>query len=242
MEYKRIKIPKKNGLYRLVYSVDDDTKNELRKLLPLLERIFVKTDKLNINYGFLKGKNCVLNAFQHIGYNFTLSMDLTDFFDSVKRHHLEGIVDDVILNKCLIEGTPKQGLPTSPLLANIAFMTFDKKIFHKLQKLGLKSTYTRYADDLTFSFNNQNDSGKIQFVVAQVLRSSGFSINHRKTKLQNAKNGRRIITGIGVDKNGIHPKRKTRKKIRAAHHQKNISSLIGLLEWEKCKFPNNIWN
>lgn len=242
MEYKTIRIPKKNGLYRLVYSVDDHTKNELRELLPSLERILLKLDKLNINYGFLKGKNCVLNAFQHIGYNFTLSMDLTDFFDSVNKHHLEGIVDDDILNKCLIEGTPKQGLPTSPLLANIAFVIFDKKIFHALQKLGLNFIYTRYADDLTFSFNIQNDSGKIQFVVNQILRSSGFSINLKKTKLQNAKNGRRIITGVGVDMDGIHPTRKTRKKIRAALHQKDISSLIGLTEWEKCKFPNRIWS
>jgi hypothetical protein len=241
MEYKIIKIPKKNGLYRSVYSVDDYTKSELRKLLPLLERLLLKFDKLNINYGFINGRNCVLNAFQHVGYNYTLSMDLVDFFDSVKRHHLEGIVDDHILKKCLIENSPKQGLPTSPLLANIAFAVFDKKIFHSLQKLGLKFTYTRYADDLTFSFNDQKDSGKIQFVVKQVLRSSGFFINSKKTKLQNIRNGRIVITGVGVDRNGIHATRKTRKKIRAARHQRSVNSLIGLLEWEKCKFPNKLW-
>jgi hypothetical protein len=168
-------------------------------------------------------------------------MDLIDFFDSVKRCHLEGVVDDSILDMCLIENTPKQGLPTSPLLANIAFVVFDQRICHALQKLGVQFTYTRYADDLTFSFNNQNDSGKIQFVVKQVLRSSGFFINERKTKLQNIKNGRIIITGVGVDKNGVHATRKTRKKIRAARQQRSIKSLVGLLEWEKCKFPNNLW-
>jgi hypothetical protein len=240
MEYQIIKIPKKKNQFRLVYSVDDESKKELKQLLPYLEKIHNKLDKKRVNYAFLKGKNCILNALQHIGYNYTLSLDLENFFDSVNPYHLKDFVSTDVLKKCLIDGTPKQGLPTSPLLASIAFIPYDEEINSYLKKLAIKCVYTRYADDLTFSFNNFEDSGKIQYLVNQVLRSSGFKLNPEKSKLQNSKNGRIIITGIGVDKTGIYPTRKIKKRIRAADHQRNIDSLNGLLEWEKCKLPNAI--
>lgn len=240
MDYKIVKIPKKNGFYREICIVDDNTKKELKKLLPVLEKRHLKLDKLKANYAFIKGRNCVLNALQHVGYNFTLSLDLENFFDSVTPIHLQRLVEPSLLRKCLIEGSPKQGLPTSPLLASIAFTPYDEKIHSILQNLKIPAVYTRYADDLTFSFNKKEYSGQIQFTVGQVLASSGFLINNRKTKLQNLKNGRIIITGIGIDKNGLHPTRKTRKKIRAATHQRNLDSLRGLLEWEKCKLPKSV--
>ena len=71
-------------------------------------------------------------------------------------------------------------------------------------------------------FTNIPNSIKILFIVKQAVEQFGFKINTKKTKLQDIRNGRIIITGIAIDKKGIYPTRKTKKKIRAAKHQYNL--------------------
>ena len=241
INYNVFKINKKNGKNRLIYSVDNDTKNKLKELLPGLERIYNKHNKLDNNYGFVRGKNCVQNALQHIGNNFTLSMDLENFFDSVTKEHVKNILPNEIIQQCFIDGAPRQGLPTSPIISIIAFLECDKLISMRLQENNLNVIYTRYADDMNFSFNTKDDKAKIIFIVTQTVEEFNFKINTRKTKLQNIKNGKIIITGIAIDQNGLYPTRKTKKKIRAAIHQKNYSSEMGLIEWAKCKLPKKIY-
>ena len=213
----------------------------LRQFIPALEKILSDVDTNKANYAFEKNKNCALNAMQHIGRKYTLSFDICDFFDSINRSHLDGIIPNEILDSCLIEESPKQGLPTSPLIATIALIRCDSIIISTLKKLDIDATYTRYADDLTFSFDNKSAAGKIKTIIPQILHIFNLHINHKKTKLQTSSNGRVIINGIGVDNNGIHPTRKTKKKIRAATHQNNEKSLNGLIEWSKCKLPTKFF-
>lgn len=233
-------MPKGNGKFRDLYIASREDNQELRQLLPELETILANIDKCGANYAFEKGKNCALNAFQHIGYRYTLSLDLENFFDSIGVQHVTGIIPNHIITQCFIDGSPKQGLPTSPLIATIAFVACDNRIIELLQKLNIRTVYTRYADDLVFSFDERKETGKIKVIVRQVLEKYGFKINERKTKLQDARNGRRIINGLAVDANGIYPTRRTKKKIRAAVHQQNRESLNGLGEWAKCKFPASV--
>ena len=185
--------------------------------------------------------SCALIAgrLKHIGFKYTLTMDLVNFFDSIKREHVSELIDKSILDLCLIEETPKQGLPTSPLIASIAFLKCDEAIANILNK---NIVYTRYADDLAFSFNDLSIQYQLISEVTQIVESNGFLINTNKTKFQSYKNGRRIITGIGVDKDRLHPTRKILKKIRAAKHQRKKYSYIGLLEWAKCKPPKTSKN
>ncbi len=78
--YKIAKIPKGNGKYRTIYSADPETNSLLRSYLPYLEDKLAAFDDTQANYAFVKNKNCVLNALQHLGFNYTLSFDLEDFF------------------------------------------------------------------------------------------------------------------------------------------------------------------
>jgi hypothetical protein len=237
VKYKILKINKRNGKFRSVYSVNSIYKEKLKELLPFLEQRLYKLNTTNVNYAFEKGKNCVSGALQHIGYKYTLSMDLTNFFDSVKESHVSSLLDKHVINTCFIDGAPRQGLPTSPQISNIAFLKCDQLIIDQLNKHGVDCVYTRYADDLIFSFDEKRDRGKIQFIVTKAVEIFGFTININKTKFQNYKNGRRIITGVAVDNIGVHPTRKTRRRMRAAAHQGNDPQLNGLLEWSKCKIP-----
>ncbi len=237
-EFRIARIPKRNGKTREIFIPSTAKRHLLRALLPELEHILARCGGAVSNYAFEKGKNCALNAFKHIGHRYTLSMDICDFFNSVTVAHVAEIIPEHIVDQCFVLGSPKQGLPTSPLVATIAFIACDRRIIELLGKLGVDATYTRYADDLVFSFNDRRNAGKIKSVVRQVLCEFGFKLNERKTKLQDTVNGRVIITGIAVDSHGIHPTRRTRKKARAAAHQQNTSSLHGLIEWQKCKLPS----
>jgi hypothetical protein len=223
---------------RNIYIVNPFKKFKLVKLIPYLEDTLKKNDQTNVNYAFEKGKNCSLGAINHIGYKYTISFDLVNFFDSVRKSHVEGLLNNEVINYCFIDGAPRQGLPTSPLIATIAFLKCDQLIIDYIKKNKIDAVYTRYADDLIFSFNNIQDRGKITFLVDKATEANNFKINTNKTKFQNSRSGMRIITGLAVDNFGVHPTRKTKRKIRAAEHQYNLPSLGGLLEWAKCKLPN----
>ncbi len=240
MQYRIARIPKGRGKFRKVYIASENDAQRLRSLLPLLEDILFDIDSEEVNYAFVKGRNCALNALQHIGYRYTLSLDLKDFFASVQRKHVSRFIPSEILDQCLIDGIPHQGLPTSPLIATIAFLECDRKILELLRLLEVKLVYTRYADDLTISFNDIKQQENIINIVRQVTEASGFKINEQKTLLQDSKNGRIIITGLAINGHKIQSTRRTRRKIRAATHQNNLDSMNGLVEWAKCKLPRSI--
>ena len=103
----------------------------------------------------------------------------------------------------------------------------------------IDAKYTRYADDLVVSFDNKKDIGKVIFLIKSIVNDAKFKINKKKTKIQNIKNGRIIITGVGIDKKGVYPTRKTIKKIRAAIYNNNQACNKGLQEWAKCKLPKS---
>lgn len=237
MQYRIARIPKRNGKFREVVIPSSEDKIRLRSLLPALERILERLDKHGANYAFQRDKNCAQMALAHIGYRYTLSMDLEDFFESVTVAHVARVIPQAIIQQCFVMGRAKQGLPTSPIISTIAFLPLDARIIGALGALGIDAIYTRYADDLVFSFDDRRVAGRIQTLVGQVVTDGGFRINERKTKLQDARNGRTVITGIALDQNGLHPTRRTKKRIRAATHQKDESSLAGLKEWAKCKLP-----
>ncbi|MGB6018309.1 MAG: reverse transcriptase domain-containing protein, partial [Sulfurimonadaceae bacterium] len=141
------------------------------------------------------------------------------------------------LSLCFIDGISRQGLPTSPLIANLAFLKLDKMIKSAIAEEGVYTVYTRYADDLIFSFNHKEFAETLEKLVEKIVTDGGFLLNRKKTKLQSAKSGRRMITGIGVDENDIYPTRKLKRRIRAAVHQKNREKAFGLLSWAECKKP-----
>lgn len=242
LPYRISRIPKYNGKFREIYVPSHEYKSELREFIPELEKTLEKLDIYKLNYAFQKGRNCALNAMQHMGYNYTLSMDIEDFFNNIYLSHVTGLISKRIIDRCFIDGNPKQGLPTSPLIATIAFLRCDGEIFESLSKTIIKFSYTRYADDLIISFNDFSDVGKISFIVKQAVERNGFKINRSKTNVQSSKNGRVVINGISVTSNGLFATRRTKKKIRAAEHQKNNLSLKGLLEWSSCKLPKSLFS
>lgn len=138
----------------------------------------------------------------------------------------------------------EQGLPSSPMLANIAAATIDRSIVESLREIILKKcigfSYTRYADDLSISFSGVEMKDTVTHIVERAVSESGYVLNPKKTVLHSAKAGRRIITGIAVDHEGIYPTRDTRRKLRAAIHNNWTRKARGLGEFCKLKLPSNL--
>lgn len=135
-----------------------------------------------------------------------------------------------------------QGLPTSPLMANIAAAPMDEDLLALGDRRGRfrnDFVYTRYADDLTFSFDDPRVGAMLLAEVPEVAKRHGFEVNAKKTRWQSAKFGRRIVTGVAVDDKGLHPRREVRRRLRAARHQANGPQWQGLSEYAALKMPRN---
>lgn len=238
--YQKIKISKRNGKFRIIYRPNSLLKKRLTLLLKPIHDIYKKNYVHDCDHAFFSGRNCVTNASQHINNRYVLSMDMQDFFNNITSKHLINYLPNDILRLILVKNSLPQGYPTSPYVANIAMIGFDKMLIESLHQYDSSIVYSRYADDLTFSFNNKLYK---EFIMSEVIRFChyySFKINSKKTKFQDKNNGRAIITGVGVSYHNIHSTRKTLKKLRAARHQNNEDSANGLAEWAACKVPNPI--
>ncbi len=250
-------IPKKTkGETRQIYAPTKKEKRKFRALLPELNQIALDNCGGCV-HGFMPGKSPVSNAKEHIGYEYTLSFDLKDFFDSVKPWMLkdyfrgdcqfvsEGIFVPDKIWEYFIKGRAYQGLPTSPQIANLAAVKMDEEIINNCDiKIPLvlekceRIRYSRYADDLSFSFQNYGIYQELLDLIPNLVTKHGFTINPAKTRLQSAKFGNRVITGISVGKTGISVPRRIKRRIKLAKHQKNEGILKGLTEWSKLKLPH----
>ena len=90
-----------------------------------------------------------------------------------------------------------QGAPTSPILSNMVCERLDKRLMGLAIDMGL--SYTRYADDITFSSNHDvyQADGTFMKRLELILNEEHFAINKSKTRLQ--KHGsRQEVTGLIV--------------------------------------------
>lgn len=221
-------------------------------MLPVLCDTYQKSVIYECDHAFVVGKNCATNARMHIQGRYILSIDIESFFESLTVEHIKHYISAEISNWCFVKKDANsqenknnsilpQGFCTSPVIANIAMIDVDKMIVNNIIRNNPHQAlicYSRYADDLTFSFN---DSGCKDFIISEIvkiLRYFGLKINKRKISFYDKKNGRAVISGIGVDNVNIYPTRKTLKKLRASIHQGNKGQERGLREWSLCKIPN----
>ena len=253
MYYDEYQIPKKNGTYRRICAPSPALLSYQRSFLEAIESNFRMQPGSSIYHGFVKNRNCVTAANEHVGFNTTVVMDIHNFFDTVHRqkaillgtdydsldavHRNALIANDYFYHK---DGTLAQGFATSPMLANIVLVQTTRTI-----DIGLKEAFgyayrmTVYADDIQISLNSENydDSYFVTELVKEELEASGFKVHPHKTRISYAKYGYRKILGIGVGDNHIKPSRKVIRKIRAARHQQNGPSLGGLVNYANLNLP-----
>jgi RNA-directed DNA polymerase len=250
MTYHEFQIPKKSGGFRKITAPDPELLKYQRRLLPQIESLWKDTaigyEVDEIQHGFVKNRNCVTAAREHIGYSATISMDIADFFDNVTQDHIRVFSplfgDDQHLYHA--EGYCSQGFATSPILCNLALIPAIADIKSILDtEFEGDYAFTIYADDVTISANIARDDyamqRSIETTVASVLHTHGFAIKPTKTRWRFAQHGFRRVLGVMVGDDSLKVPRKVKYKLRAAKHQKNGPSIGGLTTWSTLPIPRN---
>ncbi|HEY5785577.1 MAG TPA: reverse transcriptase family protein [Microlunatus sp.] len=112
-----------------------------------------------------------------------------------------------------------QGAPTSPALANLTAFGLDRRLAGYAIGAGL--TYSRYADDLTFSGPDVATPRLIR-AVTEIARAEGFVINSRKTRIR-FPGQRRTITGLVVSGDRLGVPREYHDRLRAILHDAAVN-------------------
>jgi hypothetical protein len=232
--YYTFTIPKRDGTPRTLRVPKPDLKAAQRWMLRnVAERLPVHSAA----HGFLPERSIVTNALVHAGAEVIVKLDLRDFFPTVTWRRVKGLLrkgglpESVATLLSLLATEPPrevvqfrgktlhvavgprvlpQGAPTSPALTNALCLRLDRRLSGLARALGFR--YTRYADDLTFSFRPEGKGaakdaakdlsrppiGALLRGVGQVVQGEGFELHRDKTKVLR-RGDRQRVTGLTVN-------------------------------------------
>lgn len=241
--YVRFQIAKKSGGMRELSAPHRDMARCQEWIrLNILDRIPLH----DAAHGFVRDRSTMSNAVPHVRRSVVVNADLKDFFPSITFPRVKGVFQQLgyspaastilalLCTECprqrveyggreLFVATGLRGLPqgacTSPALSNLVARGLDSRLSGLAQKLGW--TYTRYADDLTFSTNGEA-AEKTAWLLARlrhVTADEAFTVNEKKTRVQRP-NSRQTVTGVVVNRRPNVPRDIVRRLRAILHHAK----------------------
>lgn len=238
--YKRFGIRKKSGGLRIISAPMPRLKaaqhwvlHNLLNKLPLHEAA----------HGFVPKRSILTNAQPHLQKDVVVNIDLKDFFPTVHFKRVKGLfqklgyaeklatvfallctepeTEEVALDgKTYFVAKGKrvlpQGAPTSPAITNLLCYKLDCRLKGLAEAMGF--SFTRYADDITFS-GGAEAAGKTQQLLwrlHRIVTDEGFVVHPKKIGVMR-KGARQEVTGIVVNQQpGIN--RQTLRRFRALLH------------------------
>ncbi|WP_331314376.1 reverse transcriptase domain-containing protein [Methylobacterium mesophilicum] len=251
--YRRFTIPKKAGGLRRISAPMPRLK---RAQYWILDALLAHVPVHPAAHGFVPGRSIVTNAAAHVGRDVVVNLDLKDFFPSLDYRRIKGKfrglgyaepVATVLALLCTepdvdaveIDGArlyaargPRrlpQGAPTSPALTNLVCTRLDARLAGLAGSLGF--TYTRYADDLTFSASGEaaGKVGALLKYVHAIVAGEGFTVHPDKTRVM--RRGRhQEVTGLTVNERVGVP-RETLRRFRALLHGLERHGPAGTEPW-----------
>jgi RNA-directed DNA polymerase len=176
---------------------------------------------------------------RHRNRRWVFNLDLQDFFPCVHFGRVRGFFikdknfalhKDVatVLAQIACDGNAlPQGSPCSPVISNLIAHALDMHIVRLAAKVGC--SYSRYADDLTFSTNKKQFPKEIACQeelelhrwrpgteLLEIITHSDFKVNEKKTRMQ-YRDSRQDVTGLIVNRK-INVPREYRHNVRAMVH------------------------
>jgi RNA-directed DNA polymerase len=250
-KYKKCATPKRSGGTRQICAPLNDLKLLQRRLADLLQDCVDEINKANsrgdndkypdrIAHGFKRRRSIITNARRHKSRRYVFNIDIQDFFGSInfgrvrgyfiadKNFQLQPKVATVLAKIACFENALPQGSPCSPIISNLIGHIVDIHIAKLCERVGC--TYTRYADDLTFSTNKPMFPKQIAAQIAgndhswlpgrelsRVIAKCGFALNPQKTRMQ-YRDSRQEVTGLVVNSK-VNVRREYRHVVRAMVHR-----------------------
>ena len=247
--YIRFKMPKKSGGFRIISAPMPRLK---QAQYWILNNILDKLALHDASHGFRRDRSIVTNATPHVGAEVIINFDLKEFFPSISYKRVKGLFQSfgyceaaatifaLLCTTAQVEAVEldgqtyfvavgerylPQGSPASPAITNLLCRRLDKRLFGMATKLGF--TYTRYADDLTFSA----DRDSLRYIcniiklTDSIITHEGFRINEEKTRILR-KSSHQEVTGVVVNQK-LNVSNKTLKRFRATLYQIEKDGLSG---------------
>jgi len=223
-KYRSFDIPKKSGGVRTIHAPEPQLallQTRLTELLYACVHEKKKTDRRFwfASHGFHQGRTIVSNAEVHRRRRFVFNLDLENFFGTINFGRVRGFfihdsmfslepkIATIIAQIACHDNALPQGSPCSPVISNLIGNILDSRLLALARDA--RCTYTRYADDLTFSTNEKLFPTEIavnahgaDWEVGKKLRKeiekSGFFINPVKTRMS-LRRSRQTVTGLVVN-------------------------------------------
>jgi RNA-directed DNA polymerase len=237
VRYRAFEIPKRTGGMRPIHAPHGLLRELQDKMKADLDRLYQPHPSA---HGFIAAKSVASNAKPHVGKRWVLNVDLEDFFPTINFGRVRGLflkppfdMAPAAATVCAQIATFKNGLPqgapTSPALSNLIAVPLDRALLRLARYQHV--TYTRYADDITFSTDDmqfpaglalreQLADGSYTVVagddLSKAVAASGFRMNAKKVRLQ-GRGVRQSVTGLGVNVH-VNVARERIRRLRAMLH------------------------
>ncbi len=239
--YVSFQIPKKSGGMRTI-SAPHRTMAAAQKwvLCEILNMLPVES----CAHGFIHGRSILTNAQPHVGRDVVINMDLEGFFPGITFPRVRrffarlgyspsvATILALLCTECprrsvtfsgepFLVATGPRGLPqgacTSPAISNQIARRLDLRLQGLATKMDL--TYTRYADDITFSGgeNLQNRIGYVMARIRHIASDEGFTVNEKKSRVLRQSTAQ-SVTGLIVNDKPSISRQKLRRIRSILHH------------------------
>lgn len=207
-DYRRFTIPKADGAARVIEEPGPALKEAQTAINnKLLARAMPHASVMS----YRTGHSVADHAWAHAGAELIITADIQDFFPSTRADRVESFWFDMYRRQPTAEfmtmltthrGGLPQGAPTSPVLSNLVNMQLDKKLAQRAQMAG--GRYTRYADDIAFSFRRSRSRLPSDFEqgVRAIIRQHGYQLHPRKGWCVYHRKDEPTVTGLKLTKEG----------------------------------------
>ena len=198
--YRDFEITKKNGKKR---NISEPLPSLKEIQIWILKDILEKVPVSPFAKAYKPKTHLIENLKFHKNQPKVFTLDLENFFPSIKMELVEKVflelgyskmVANLLAKLCSRDNGLPQGAPTSPYLSNLIFKKADELIDDYCKQRKIR--YTRYADDLSFS--GDFDENELLDTVTKIIENLNLHINKSKTKLMKP-NTRQTVTGIVVN-------------------------------------------
>lgn len=206
--YDHYRIPKRSGGTRPIDAPKPALKADMEYVLRYLNLLPIYPH--TCAYAYVNGRTHADAARKHAEtkHKYYLKLDMHNFFGSCNPAFIEtqlmqdaffAQLDKSTLSKfihlCTLKDGLPQGTPLSPWLTNVLMRPLDFKIAQLCKARNV--TYTRYADDMHFSYNNKQGTNTLYNDIKNLLRSTPLQLNEEKTKTSSLA-GQTHILGLTI--------------------------------------------
>jgi hypothetical protein len=226
--YRRKAVPKKDGTERVTW----DPFPQLKDIQGVINVQFFRKTKFPLYlHGGIRDleypRDYVRNAKIHTGAHLAVTIDIENFFPSVRAdqvfdiwfrfYRFDRTIAETLTLLTTKDGFLPQGARTSNYLANLIFWEHEHSLVEELAKR--KWRYSRLTDDITVSTTEKSatDLTTVNRLVIGILQRYEFRMKRSKHNILR-RHMRMTVNNLVINEKAALPKAE-RKRIRAQVHQ-----------------------